>query len=200
MFAGYRRSFRRLCMQLKNFGRLQGDARIKLHQYLRPLLVRYGGAGRADVDQLHHAAVFVAEDVAVENVCPGKIYEPSPHRHPALHRNREIIPPNPGGPHWHARVPQSRIHVSRVKPPDYLKRINVDVERMRRPSCNGVIKQVPLFSLSEFHELVYFTTELLVVDRVHRGRIWHQRRRGSGTRNRVPSTRSPLWRWCGGRC
>ena len=93
--------------------------------------------------QLHHSAVFVIQDVAMKNEFARKIRELTQYLHVASWWQREIIPPDPGP--W--QLNRSGAH-RRIKYFNHLKRIDMDVERMRRPS-GVVVIDCPLFCSPE---------------------------------------------------
>src|SRR5580765_1031213 len=159
------------------------------------LLVFHLGSAGADIDQLHHPAVFVAQDVAMENVRPRVIYKPRQHLYPTAWRNGEIIPPHPRFSHLHSPRGNMERGIG-IKPLHDLKRINVDVERMRQRFCQRIVGERPLFGGAQLHILVDFAAELFAVDRVHRRRVRHQGRRWRRCR-RVPPATTSDWGWCG---
>lgn len=144
---------------------------IKFQQEIIGLLVLHGSGAGTDIHHLHHAPIFVTQDVAMENISTGKIYEPGPHLGPASRRNREIVPPNPRFLEWYPGVLQRRVHIRRVKEGNNLKWIDVNMERMRRPRLGSVVEQRPFFRCAEFHKLIDFAAELFTVDGVHRRRV-----------------------------
>ena len=110
--------------------------------------------------QLHHAAVFVAQDVAMQNVHSCEIYESSQHLKVATSWDREIIPPDPRS----RQLNRSRA-LRRIEDLYNLKRIDVDMERMGRAA---VVIHGPLFSGAEMHGLIDRSiVELLAIDCVY---------------------------------
>src|ERR1051325_1134267 len=93
-----------------------------------PRLLMLHGCGVGNyLHQLHHAAVFVAQDMTMQNVHAGEIYESSQHLKVAASGNREIIPPDPRTRQFY-RIRALR----RIEDLHNLKRIDVNMERMGR--------------------------------------------------------------------
>src|ERR1051325_8378448 len=108
-----------------------------------PRLLMLHGCGVGNyLHQLHHAAVFVAQDVAMQNVHACEIYESSQHLKVAARWDREIIPPDPGT----RQLNRNPAVLFRIHDLDNLKRIDVDMERMGR---TAIVIHGPLFSRAE---------------------------------------------------
>src|SRR5215216_5369181 len=114
-----------------------------------------------NLHQLHHAAIFVAQDMAMQNVHACEIYESSQHLKVATRWDREIIPPDPRSRQFY----RNPAVLFRIHDLDNLKRIDVDMERMGRAA---VVVHGPLFSSTELHGLIDRSlVELLAIDCVY---------------------------------
>src|SRR5260370_19874939 len=141
------------------------------------------GAVCDHLDQLHHPAVFMRQDVAMVHVRPDEIVEAAAHYAMARHedllavgtqarcpvgistgsrRNPEGVPPYVRRPHRFRTG-----HRARVKHFDDLKWIDVYVEGVR--DADGAVVDGPLFGAVEKHHFVDdLVLELLAVDHVPR--------------------------------
>src|SRR5712671_643740 len=127
------------------------------------LTVTWVACSRHDAHELHHASIFVGEDVAVENVSAKEVQIGLPDSHSARcdignlagricadhpGRNRDHVLPGEVVPRYILRV---LFPPSRGVDPDYLKWVNVDMERVGRTS--PILKH-PILQRVQRHALV----------------------------------------------
>ena len=98
--------------------------------YIRLLFALFATGVFTYLNQLHHSAIFVRQDVTVLYIQASKIDEASPHLEITAHWDCKGIPP-----HVRRLEHQRRSHRSRIEDLNDLERIDMNVERCVVLNC-----------------------------------------------------------------
>src|SRR6185436_4829749 len=117
--------------------------------YIRLLFALFATGVFTYLNQLHHSAIFVRQDVTVLYIQASKIDEASPHLEITAHWDCKGIPP-----HVRRLEHQRRSHRSRIEDLNDLERIDMNVERMRDAIRHILVFDFPLLRITQFHRLI----------------------------------------------